>query len=317
MYIRSRWGGCRPLEKRTFETRSSAASSSGESKWSFRNRFCNLFSRVLLSLCLHTADIHSAPPGIHVLHMASVACPQTPPGRPAGAAGAASAGVLWKATPDPATGKTYYFNTVTREVSWSPPDDGTYTLTTPKSRASSTTTAPGSAGVAQPSIKPPPAAASSKAASSSASSAASSLGASGTGPQTPLGRAPGAANGALWKATPDPVTGKTYYFNTKTREVSWAKPEGGDRGEGGEGGGGGGDGVGGGAEGAGEGTSKGGGASDAWGLAKDPKTGKEYYFNSQTKQTSWTAPASMIGGGRGRWRGAGAAAQRSVRRCDG
>jgi YHS domain-containing protein len=94
------------------------------------------------------------------------------------------------------------------------------------------------------------------------------------------------------------VTGKTYYFNTKTREVSWAKPEGGDRGEGGEGGGGG-DGVGGGAEGAGEGTSKGGGASDAWGLAKDPKTGKEYYFNSQTKQTSWTAPASMIGGGAG------------------
>jgi len=37
-------------------------------------------------------------------------------------------------------------------------------------------------------------------------------------------------------------------------------------------------------------------SSGGWTEAKDPKTGKSYFYNKQTKQTTWTRPAEMDGG---------------------
>ena len=34
-------------------------------------------------------------------------------------------------------------------------------------------------------------------------------------------------------------------------------------------------------------------AASAWCEAKDPKTGKTYYYNKETKESSWTKPAGL------------------------
>eukprot|EP00456_Euglypha_rotunda_P068051 TRINITY_DN591_c0_g1_i7.p1 TRINITY_DN591_c0_g1~~TRINITY_DN591_c0_g1_i7.p1 ORF type:complete len:814 (-),score=159.41 TRINITY_DN591_c0_g1_i7:107-2548(-) len=84
-----------------------------------------------------------------------------------------------------------------------------------------------------------------------------------------------------WAEGSDPKTGKKYYYNKLTRETSWnrpkcfdtepeepepvkAKPS-----------------VGG-----------GGGEKSAWKQAADPKTGKPYWYNKVTKETTWKNPIS-------------------------
>lgn len=87
----------------------------------------------------------------------------------------------WTEHKDPTTGKTYYYNKLTKETTWTKP--------APKLAA----TAPLAPGA----------------------------------PKAPA--APGAppAPGGLppdWTEHKDPVTGKTYYYNKLTKETTWEKP---------------------------------------------------------------------------------------------
>jgi hypothetical protein len=82
----------------------------------------------------------------------------------------------------------------------------------------------------------------------------------------------------LWKAITDQNTGKEYYVNRQTRETTWTKPAdfdaqltGGSGGSGGFG-----------ADKEGDGL---------WKEVVDAKTGRPYYVNRQTKETTWTKPA--------------------------
>ena len=67
-------------------------------------------------------------------------------------------------------------------------------------------------------------------------------------------------NEKYWRATVDSTTNKTYYYNKKTREVSWTKPEGFGH------------------------------CDEHWRSAKDLSTGKTYYYHKKTKEVSWTKP---------------------------
>ena len=67
-------------------------------------------------------------------------------------------------------------------------------------------------------------------------------------------------NEKYWRATVDSTTNKTYYYNKKTREVSWTKPEGFGH------------------------------YDEHWRSAKDLSTGKTYYYHKKTKEVSWTKP---------------------------
>mmetsp|Transcript_9837 Transcript_9837/g.20679 ORF Transcript_9837/g.20679 Transcript_9837/m.20679 type:complete len:1085 (-) Transcript_9837:118-3372(-) len=73
-----------------------------------------------------------------------------------------------------------------------------------------------------------------------------------------------------WKATLDKNTNKTYYYHTKTKEVTWEKPPGFDE------------------------VQK---ERDAliaeakyWKATSDPNTGKTYYYHSKTKEVTWVKP---------------------------
>ena len=61
-----------------------------------------------------------------------------------------------------------------------------------------------------------------------------------------------------WKQMVDGTTSKTYYYNKKTNEVSWSKPNG--------------------------------FGNETWKIAKDTTTGKTYYYNKQTKMVQWDKP---------------------------
>jgi len=81
-----------------------------------------------------------------------------------------------------------------------------------------------------------------------------------------------------WESAPDPASGKPYYFNRATGETSWTPPAAAPA------------------------------AAPApapvapvaaapalppgWEAAPDPATGKQYYFNRATGETSWTPPAA-------------------------
>jgi hypothetical protein len=70
-----------------------------------------------------------------------------------------------------------------------------------------------------------------------------------------------------WSAAVDKNTGKTYYYNKKTKETRWTKPE------------------------ENEDPSK--DAPENWAATVDKKTGKTYYYNKVTKETRWTKPAGV------------------------
>ena len=95
-----------------------------------------------------------------------------------------------------------------------------------------------------------------------------------------------AAAAAQWKESVDPSSGRTFYTNTQTRQTTWERPPelggaGAAAGAGSGAGGGGG----------------GGGGAGPWQERKDPSSGKTYYVNTATRETSWSRPPGMVGGG--------------------
>jgi hypothetical protein len=89
-----------------------------------------------------------------------------------------------------------------------------------------------------------------------------------------------------WTEVADPSTGKVYYYNTKTQETSWTRPEltseedtnvisaepiSSEENE----------------------SKDVGDSSDGWVEVQDPNTGKIYYYNKETNETSWEEPTSM------------------------
>ncbi|XRB10313.1 WW domain-containing protein [Pseudoscourfieldia marina] len=77
------------------------------------------------------------------------------------------------------------------------------------------------------------------------------------------GRAAGAGASASvpkdWAEAQDPNTGKTYYYNRKTSETTWSRPEAPPM-------------------------------PKDWAEAQDPNTGKTYYYNRKTSETTWSRP---------------------------
>ena len=67
-----------------------------------------------------------------------------------------------------------------------------------------------------------------------------------------------------WKEAVDSNTGRTYYFNEDTLEVSWQKPGA---------------------------ASTSNGEDDPWLEVTDPKSGRTYFYNTKTKETAWSKPA--------------------------
>ena len=65
-----------------------------------------------------------------------------------------------------------------------------------------------------------------------------------------------------WKEVVDSNTGRTYYFNEDTLEVSWQKP----------------------------GASTSNEEDDPWLEVTDPKSGRTYFYNTKTKETAWSKP---------------------------
>lgn len=91
-----------------------------------------------------------------------------------------------------------------------------------------------------------------------------------------------------WVEAKDPKSGKTYYFNKATKTTQWTKPEsmGGEPAKPKEA----------------APAAAAGGDDDAatnpanWKEGTDPKSGKTYFYNKKTKQTTWKKPACMGGG---------------------
>ena len=78
-----------------------------------------------------------------------------------------------------------------------------------------------------------------------------------------------------WVETTDPTSGKTYYFNSKTNETSWTKPNSSTVVE----------------ESATTAQHNVDGDND-WSETIDPSSGKTYYYNNKTGETSWEKPSS-------------------------
>lgn len=83
---------------------------------------------------------------------------------------------------------------------------------------------------------------------------------------------------SVWVEAADPKTGKKYYYNKKTKKTQWQRPA--ELDEGGS------------EEPASEPVTESSPEDDRknWAEGTDPKTGKKYFYNKQTRRTTWTRP---------------------------
>jgi len=115
---------------------------------------------------------------------------------------------LWKTAVDPRTGRTYWYNRITRESTYNPPPEA-FGGTPPASptRAAVTTAASPKQGETGP------------AKTAGTNTVVSNAGTSEPGKLLPKKPKP------QWKAVVDKNTGRTYYYHRKTRETTWTIPE--------------------------------------------------------------------------------------------
>ena len=202
----------------------------------------------------------------------------------------------WTEHKDPATGKAYYYNKLTKETTWDKP------ATRPGSSMPSAPAAPKAPSVPGASVAPgglPPDWTEHKDPATGKAYYYNKLTKETTwekpataAPKAPSVPAAPAAPGGLpldWTEHKDPATGKAYYYNKLTKETTWEKPA----------------------------TRPGpsmppapaapkapsvpgapvapGGLPPDWTEHKDPATGKAYYYNKLTKETTWEKPATRPG----------------------
>eukprot|EP00438_Fugacium_kawagutii_P036517 Skav217608 [mRNA] locus=scaffold2172:225599:227653:+ [translate_table: standard] len=209
----------------------------------------------------------------------------------------------WAEHKDPATGKAYYYNKATKETTWNQPASGPAASMPAAPAAPKAPTVPG-APIAPGGLPPDwtehkdPATGKAyyynKATKETtwnqpASGPAASMPAAPAAPKAPT--VPGApiAPGGLppdWTEHKDPATGKAYYYNKATKETTWNQPASGPAAS----------------MPAAPAAPKAptvpgapiapGGLPPDWTEHKDPATGKAYYYNKATKETTWNQPAS-------------------------
>lgn len=148
----------------------------------------------------------------------------------------------WRSATDPSTGRTYYYNRVTKETKWDPPPElvDAYRTVVAKKAAmvgaavsSSPETSP--AGTPRSAAGASPMSSIKKAMQNTALARGISKKMkkkSGSGSGAAAG-SPASASGAtskkaapkpMWRATKDKTSGNTYYYHTGTKETSWIKP---------------------------------------------------------------------------------------------
>jgi hypothetical protein len=203
----------------------------------------------------------------------------------------------WAEHVDPATQKSFYYNSKTQETRWDKPAP----LPKPVSPVLPTTGLPRALGpgIGSPAIPGAPAPAASdwaehsdpatgkmfyynlKTKESSWTKPAELMKppivAPAYGLSGPVGgsvtAAPGALPGALpagWTQNTDPATGKTFYYNATTKESKWERP-------------------------APAPAVLGVGALPPdWTQNTDPTTGKTFYYNAKTQESKWERPAPAI-----------------------
>lgn len=178
--------------------------------------------------------------------------------------GTATVDSPWQLVPDADSGSSYYFNTETGESTWEKPAD----LRRAERRAKALSNA--SQGDSD---------------AASAGDAGQPSGEGGT--QKHKHKSRRHKNKPIWKATTDEATGKTYYYNRKTRRTTWSKPPDLDADE---------------RDAApsaepfslskAQEDAKAEGLPAGWIKNVDRATGRQFCFNTETEETKWTRPAS-------------------------
>ena len=127
----------------------------------------------------------------------------------------------WRATIDASTNKTYYYNKKTKEVSWTKPDGfGNEEVSGAKAEEKEVEETLAMASVAEKRKK--------SGWFKKKSTAEEEGGVDEVKKAEDKATTTAAADETIkyWRATKDASTGKTYYFNKKTKLVQWTKPEG-------------------------------------------------------------------------------------------
>jgi hypothetical protein len=185
----------------------------------------------------------------------------------------------WVEVADPTSGKSYYFNSKTNETSWDNPNP-------PTAARAPVAPAPSSAESASNLFESPP---NSSGVTTPATVSITATGESKepTDSETKQEEIPAAFSPITtsddtsndWVEVADPTSGKTYYFNSKTNETSWHNPNASTA-------------VAAAVEESTTATEQDSNDDSDWSESLDPSSGKSYYYNSKTGETSWEKPTS-------------------------